>query len=1703
MLGDERVNVVVILKDQPDSPSTGEESANVSEQNDLLSRWSETYDLTVERQFGYLVNGFSASMPSNRMLALSQEPEVASVKIERLYQPMTDEEREAATQATANALAAATNLPAEHAARDAQGVPAALAQYGTDGTGTVISIIDSGIDPGHRDLRLDAAGAAGAKIQSVNSAAGTSEAGFTLKVPNGYNYADENYVIKDTTSSQHGQHVAGIVGANGSEEGESAADAWAKGRIDGVAPNAQLLAMKVFSNNGGGARDADIIAAIEDSVKLGADALNLSLGSDNGLNDASDGTYRALAKARQAGVIANVAAANEGLNFDPAGTTKDPVGYFDDATLGSPASFTDAFTVASIDNTTVTNPQAIGTIDGVQSPTLYSLQTGEADNQDHQLVDVGLGREQDYAPGQDLAGAYALIERGEITFTDKFQKAIDHGAAGVVVFNSAAGGEELVGMGGLEAFTIPGGSIPRSAGLALRQGLTDGKNVTIRFSTQTATSPNATALTPSDFTSWGTTPTLDFKPEVAGIGGSVYSTLNDDKYGTKSGTSMATPNVSGMVALLVQNYSQRYPNMSAAERADLIRLALMNTARIPVSQAGVPYAPRQIGAGLAQVDKALATSVTAEVTAINGSAVEGKGEGSAVGGAALREVNGPVSFTVTLSNRGSSAVEYEVPAQQVVTESNTAGEATTTSITGESLTASAQRVSVPAGGSTRVTFTLTPDTSSTHYIEGWARLSSLTGDAPDLAVPYLGFVGDWDAEQIVASPGTGLPDGLDPTKSITQLVTSYRGRTVPVSSARLGTFALSPNRDKDMDTIAPHMMMLRNASDVEYEILDSSGAVVRVLGAQQSVRRTKVAALQTATSNRAHTATSASFTGKVWSAADNAWKVLPDGQYTYRVKTRVRAEGEWQNTDMSFTIDTVAPVITVTASTATSVTFTVTEEGSGLFGAPEATTPDGTELDVTDNGDGTYTATLPAGTNAEYVNISAVDRGLTLGTLTHVLQGSAPLILTEAASIEGQLLGASSSVVNRSGLRVNAVVSSEVARVSMAGTDVTPDNGRISVRVPLSEGAQSVEVIAYAADGSELARQTLSFTYDATPPTLDVNGLGADSSVTLEADGSVTITGRVSDERAGAELAVSVDGIPATVNPDGTFTVTVWPDEDQINIPVVASDGVNTTTRTLPIAGREAKSEDNFRAPTFQGCSSTSMSCFVDSTFAGVNAESVTLTGAAGSAKSITFTPASYVDDNGVMVTPDPIQATIKEDGTFTITLPLAPGQKPGISQFRYVVTDQEGEVAIDRAFLLYYDVKAPSLSFTEPTLYGGVLYTAQPEVTFAGCALDDGWGYRLRLNGSVVLDVFNDSGLGAPSNEREFSTALPVAHGDTLMVDAKDSMDNDLIGGIRVIVDQQAPQASISEISEGETVSDDRTVTVSAQDENLASATVTLNGTVVSTLTTKASAAAGPVQDILVPGSETTAATPMDSEKELRTDVDLSTLPAGLHTLMVNARDLAGNEIVRSLSFRVDRPAQITGPEELTRQVSAAQLSDQEALAALVLASYTVSDDGAVLADGTVAPGEQTTLALAPGTLLREGRQEVTLVATDAAGRSVTRTVTVTLIKAAVTPGDNNGGDNSGGNGSDNGTVDPGKKPGPNPDELPDLTPDQPDNAGNAGGNTDGERPIAQRPDGRTGGSARLARTGAEPGLMLAASAMLMTGVAAVATRRTRQRNA
>lgn len=877
------VTVIVTLKKQPRKPSKQAENSNKSTQNQLIKDWAGKYNMSVRRQFGYLMNAFEATLPESKIDDLRDEPEVASVEKERLYYPLND-------------------LKSIH---EIQGVTQAFksSHKNLDGRGMVISIIDSGIDINHKDMRIDADAKNSEKLKPI--------AGFNEKVPAGFNYADENYDVKDVSSIQHGMHVAGIAAAHGCNSDGTCE----MGRIDGVAPNAQLLAMKVFSNkpDPGPARDADIVAAIEDSVKLHADVINLSLGSSNGFGGNSNATSYALRKALEAGVLPIVSAGNFGSNFSWYKDDINDFGKLDDATLGMPASYPSAFTVASVENSSTM--QTAGYYfdkSGHKNLLPYSFvhggPNGEAENAEHEIVNAGHGTASDFSnlasKNISVKNKYVLVERGENKYKEKFENAKNAGANGVIVYNQAGNSDLFLGIEGAEDFDFFIASIRREDGLKIIDAIKAGANsasansVKVSFGNDITPINNPNALRPSIFSSWGPTPELDFKPQITGVGGNVWSTQNNNGYITMSGTSMAAPSIAGFVALMLENYKSNNAGASTPELVVRARQALMNTATILThdgssSDTGIPYAPRQIGAGLAQLDKAIATNVIATV--------KDSKDGKKKAYVALRELkSGSHNFTVELHNYGSQTVEFDVPKQVVVNENIAAGKKITTFInSNESLNSSDSKVSINAGETKQVTFTLQPQYGTNHYIEGWATFKSKTIGQPDLAVPYLGFVGDWNAEPILLKPGEVYSTDARIT---TSLISKSGFSTVKIGDGNDGTVAFSPNK---MRTIKPSLALLRNAQLIKYSVLDGSKNLLEEVGEDHYVSRPTMYDLKVSRSRSAFVGYGA-FDGTIYNKkaknASEKRKKLPNGKYFYRIKACITKD-MCQTTDIPFKIE--------------------------------------------------------------------------------------------------------------------------------------------------------------------------------------------------------------------------------------------------------------------------------------------------------------------------------------------------------------------------------------------------------------------------------------------------------------------------------------------------------------------------------------------------------------------------------------------------------------------------------------------------------------------------------------------------------------------------------------------------------------------------------------------------------------------------------
>ncbi len=397
----------------------------------------------------------------------------------------------------------------------------------------------------------------------------------------------------------HGTHVAGTVAGRG--DGVLT--------YDGVAPDAQIHAIKVFGK-GGGTGDAIVIAGFEYALDPNGDLkvddrldiLNLSLGGGFGQPQAL--YNQAIQNVTRAGIVVVASAGNSG-----------DVPYI----VGSPSTTGDALSVAaSIDGAEVnwrfaasiismpSNPNFI--VRAVEGP--ISRPVGKSDGIGGELVDIGFADK----PLTDevkakVAGRVALIERGNVPFQAKLTLAKEAGAIGALVYSNAPG--EPIPMGGEgDPIDIPAIMVTQSTGKEILREMQRGP-VSIQFKTSEFIEMPEGIDTITDFSSRGPRSEDNlFKPEISAPGQNIMSAaMGGGTTGTlMDGTSMAAPHVAGALALI----KQAHPTLSAYQ----LKAIVMNTATLlRAKDLAIPMTAQ--GAGRIQVLQAIRTPIVAETASIS------------------------------------------------------------------------------------------------------------------------------------------------------------------------------------------------------------------------------------------------------------------------------------------------------------------------------------------------------------------------------------------------------------------------------------------------------------------------------------------------------------------------------------------------------------------------------------------------------------------------------------------------------------------------------------------------------------------------------------------------------------------------------------------------------------------------------------------------------------------------------------------------------------------------------------------------------------------------------------------------------------------------------------------------------------------------------------------------------------------------------
>ena len=505
------------------------------------------------------------------------------------------------------------NQPNTDGATGAAGAVQTWETLGYNGEGMRIAIIDTGLDVDHPSF-VDAPvltedSLTLAELESVLTSLSayalygselTAEALYcNEKVPFGFNYVDRSLDITHDNDMiiDHGTHVAGIAAANDIETTD----------VVGVAPEAQLLVMKVFGLNGGAYFD-DILAAVEDCFRLNVDAMNLSLGSPAGFSSEDEVIDEIFSRILESDMIATITAGNDysfgyGSNY---GTDLNLSCDPDNGVVGSPGTYIGATTVASMENVqNRLNYFTAGDYDiGYNDAGTYSVVLSYGGRTMEYVMVPGSGDVSDYE-GLDVEGRIAVVERGGIDFISKQTNAYNAGALVCIIYDNVEG--TLINM--VDAGLLPNAFITKADGAKLAEVAGEDGIGTLMMASAYDMLPveHPLANTMSVFSSIGVTPDLKLEPDITAYGGNIYSCLTDGQYGMMSGTSMAAPAVAGMSALLLQYLRETYPELTDAEKHTIAEALLMSTAAavIDANDPTIHITPRKQGAGSANIYNAI------------------------------------------------------------------------------------------------------------------------------------------------------------------------------------------------------------------------------------------------------------------------------------------------------------------------------------------------------------------------------------------------------------------------------------------------------------------------------------------------------------------------------------------------------------------------------------------------------------------------------------------------------------------------------------------------------------------------------------------------------------------------------------------------------------------------------------------------------------------------------------------------------------------------------------------------------------------------------------------------------------------------------------------------------------------------------------------------------------------------------------------
>ncbi len=833
-----------------------------------------------------------------------------------------------------------------------------------DGAGMTIAIIDRGFEFSHETFTLTGA----PYVTKETSDALIDKTGIdkltvpeTLyvsdKIPFAYDYGDNDADATHAVIGASGTNLISIAAGNGKSLESPQAGA------TGVAPEAQIFAMKVHSDKVGYVTASAMEAAINDAVALGADVILIGIVSMEGFDDkeAVEGVNLAIENAEANGV-AVICSAGSAMTYgsDSVWEKEYEMSLIDAeapdvGTIAWPGYLKTTVAVTSADANTLEAP-CLMLADGTRVPygdssASYPTTAGGNDfdgffnGKALEYVPVGgFGTPADFAAAGDLTGKLALVGRGEITFAEKAANAAAAGAIGLVVVDNQADKTAALNLRmDLTGATVPAVIISSENGALMRSAadkrvtLSDGDSVTVYTRKTPSISSNTT---------YGSTTELSLKPDVAAIGSYVDCATAGGEYTRISSSRGAAARVAGAYAVLKARITEKMPGASEVELMNMTRSLLVSSAEQMEYLSGTLYSPRIQGGGVIDLQAGLDASL---VLTSDGLHKIELGEVSApifelrVSAHNLSDVSKTCTLDAIIGSDSYEVISFE---ELGVSEEGTP--------LNERLGLDASDEKAFIGHFTELgdakimladfmyqlnrasenyephTFVLAPHSSRTFtltvyideatytryrdtftngfFVEGYVRL---TADGETASIPYLGFVGDYSAAPALdADVYSGEQYIYDATYLYRYLSAAKGERQKSVLGERtLGInriyneneLIFSPVYDRENASVYLNLGLLRSVCDVRVSVRDGDGVLVREAALGDLMRTYKSSSTGALSSPQIF----------IWDgrAADNPAYIYPDGEYFVDITYRTVKGGGEESISYTLKLDATKPTV--------------------------------------------------------------------------------------------------------------------------------------------------------------------------------------------------------------------------------------------------------------------------------------------------------------------------------------------------------------------------------------------------------------------------------------------------------------------------------------------------------------------------------------------------------------------------------------------------------------------------------------------------------------------------------------------------------------------------------------------------------------------------------------------------------------------------